>query len=249
MSEKNHLINCKFIAALLVATVCTVIAGAVNPYPTLKAKAERFFDHQEWASASAMFDLMLEEHPDTPRTYGQAIVANGMLGETTGQNRLMTMALDNHIPFDSVFSNVKEWSFHIGQPTLFENFLKDTRTAHPWMRRTIDGQLLKYYSFRRNGAEMIAYSNIMLAGAPDNIGFLTQLGEGYMLTGATAQGIDIYKKILSLHPDNYNALIVLGNWYAQHPESRDKALPYLQRADSLRPTPYVTALINKLKRR
>ena len=70
-----------------------------------------------------------------------------------------------------------------------------------------------------------------------------------MLTGATAQGIDIYKKILSLHPDNYNALIVLGNWYAQHPESRDKALPYLQRADSLRPTPYVTALINKLKRR
>ena len=64
MSEKNHLINCKFIAALLVATVCTVIAGAVNPYPTLKAKAERFFDHQEWASAAAMFDLMLEEHPD-----------------------------------------------------------------------------------------------------------------------------------------------------------------------------------------
>lgn len=248
MRETSRIVNFKFIALLLVAAVSTVIAGAVSPYPTLKAKAERFFDHQEWASASAMFDLMLEEHPDVPRTYGQAIVANGMLGERDGQSRLMTMALDNHIPFDSVFSNVKEWSFHIGQPTLFEDFLKDTRAAHPWMRRTIDGQLLKYYSFRRNGAEMIAYSNTMLAGAPDNIGFLTRLGDGYMLTGADAQGINTYKRILSLHPGDYNALLVLGNWYAQHPEKGENALHYLQRADSLRPTPYVTALINHLKR-
>ena len=248
MREKNPVTRCKFIAVLLIAAACIITAGAVNPYPTLKAKAERFFDHQEWASASAMFDLMLEEHPDVPGTYGQAIVANGMLGESAGQNRLMTMALDNHIPFDSVFSNVKEWSFHIGQPVLFEEFLKNTRTAHPWMRRTIDGQLLKYYAFRRNGTEMIAYSNIMLAGAPDNIEFLTLLVEGYMLTGDNAKGLDTYRRILALDPDNYNALLVIGNWYAQHPANGGNGLPYLQRADSIRPTPYVTALIGKLQR-
>lgn len=234
----------------MAACLAAFTATAVNPYPTLEAKAHRFFEYKEWASASAMFDLMLEERPAVAQTYGRAIVSNGMMGNKDAQTRLMTMALDNHIPFDSVFSGVKEWSFHIGQPRLFETFLIDTREAHPWMQRTINGYLLKFYAMRRNGPEMIAYSRLMLEGAHDNIGFLTILAEGYMLNGDTDKGLATYRHILSLSPDNYNALLSLGNWYAAHPGSGEGELPvpYLERADALRPTPYVTALIKQLRR-
>ena len=218
---------------------------AVNPYPQLEEKAHRFFTHNEWASAAAILDLMLEEKPDIPSTYGMAIVSNAMRNDTTSQMRLMQGALDHHIPFDSIFSQVKQWSFHLGKSHLYESFLKETRNAYPWMRRTINGNLLKYYTFRRNGAEMVTYSLIMLEGAPDNLDFLHSLASGYLLSGYESPGIDTYHRILSAHPDDYEAITALGNWYAQNGQPV-KALEYLKRAYASRPTPYVGALIKQL---
>ena len=96
--------------------ICVVLlalvlpAYGVNPYPQLEVKAERAFGYGEWASAAAIFDLMLEQKPDVPGTYGRAIVANGMRDATSEQMRLLSQALDNHVPFDSVFANVEKWS-------------------------------------------------------------------------------------------------------------------------------------------
>lgn len=244
---------------IIVASLLPATTLAVSPYPTLEAKAGRFFNYEEWASAAAMFDLMLEERPTVASTYGRAIVANGMLNQQQEQTRLTAMALDNHIPFDTIFSNVREWSYHIGQPKLFENYLLANRSAHPWMQRTINGYLLKYYAFRNNGARMTEYARIMLEGAPDNISFLTTLADGLMLTGDYTEGIATYRHILELDPYNYSTLLILGNWYAGHTPDSDsaeqsilpdkrKAIDYLSRAESLHPTPYVTALLEKLKK-
>ena len=83
------------VAAVMVAAVGTAVeVAAVNPYPQLEAKARRFFAHGEWASASAIYDLMLEERPEVPTTYGEAIVSNAMRGDTAAQMRLMSVALD-----------------------------------------------------------------------------------------------------------------------------------------------------------
>lgn len=231
------------------AFVMTFIAQAVNPYPQLEAKANRFFDHKEWASASAMFDLMLEEKPEVASTYGQAIVSNAMRGDTVAQMRLMHGALDNHIPFDSVFSQVKQWSFHLGKSHLYENFLKQMRQAYPWMRRTIDGNLLRYYAFRRNGKEMIEYSKIMLDGAPDNKEFLQALAQGYMLTGNDSCGVEVYERILKLHPHDFSALVALGNWHAAQTadtSSQVKAMGYLREAYSVKPTPFVWETMRRI---
>ncbi len=224
-------------------------AWGVNPYPQLKEKAERAFGHAEWASASALYDLMLEEKPAVPDTYGQAIVANAMRGDRAAEMRLMQKALDNHIPFDSVFSRVSQWSFHLGKTHLYEEFLKETRQEHPWMKRAIDGHLLKYYTFRRNGELMVEYSNIMLSGASDNAALLNNLAEGYMLMGDEKRGIETYMRVLDVAPGNLHALLSLGNLYAMK-EDRDsavKAVGYLEKAYSIHPTPYVAATLERLR--
>lgn len=224
---------------------------AVNPYPQLKEKAERAFAHSEWASASALYDLMLEEKPDIPDTYGQAIVAGAMRGDIQTEMRLMQQALDNHIPFDSVFSRVRQWSFHIGKTGLFENFLLETREGHPWMKRTIDGYLLKYYTFRRDGEKMVAYGKIMLSGVPDNIEFLTVLAEGYMLQGEDAAALAAYETVLGVDDRNFNALVNIGNYYASRDgaDARNMAVEYLGRAYAVKATPYVAAQLAGLRER
>lgn len=222
-----------------------VSAYGVNPYPQLEVKADRAFGYGEWASAAAMFDLMLEQKPDVPDTYGRAIVANGMRGATSEQMRLLSQALDNHVPFDSVFSNVEMWSSYLGRPRVYEKFLVDTREAYPWMRRAINATLLKYYTFRDNGPEMVEYSLAMLEGAPDNTVFLRSLARGYMLTARIPQGLATYKRILAVEPDNYDVLLALGNWYAMNPDGVENGRVYLERAYSLHPTPYVAKLLEQ----
>lgn len=242
----------KRIAGVILAASSLMASSvwAVSPYPELKIKAERSFDFGEWASASAMFDLMLEEQPAVPQTYGQAIVANAMCGSSERTMELMTRALDNHIPFDTVFTNVRQWSYHIGKPVLFENFLKRNREVHPWMRRTVNAYLLKYYAFRRNGAAMVEYAELMLDGASNNLEFLSIQADGYMLTGDFTTALSIYEKILTIDPNNYQTLLMLGNWYtlnqANYPSHRRAAAEYLSRAYAINPTPYVKKLLSEL---
>lgn len=235
---------------LSATTAAALTALAVSPYPQLELKADRFFDQKEWAQAAATYDLMLDEKPHIPATYGRAIVSSTMAGDTAAGIRLFSMALDNHVPFDSVFSRVRSTSFELGRTDLYERLLLDIKKEHPWMRRTVNAYLLRYYTFRRDGRNMVAYADIMLQGSPDNIGFLSTKARGQMLTGAKDASVATYGEILRLDPDNYPALLELGNWYALDalPGSQEAALAadYLGKAYSLRPTPHVAATLNRL---
>ena len=70
---------------------------------------------------------------------------------------------------------------------------------------------------------------------------------GAMLCGRDDEGLRAYREILSGAPDDYDVLLALGNYYAL-PGSEDKvlAVEYLSRANEIHPTPYVTALLEKL---
>ena len=247
-------------------------ALAANDYATLSERADRAYRHSEWASASALYDLMLEQQPAATRVYGRSIVANALLSDSTAQINLLARAIDNHIPFDSIFASVERESFSNGHPEAYERFLTNCREAYPWMSRSIDGTLLKFYTFRRTGDQMIAYAQRMLDGAPSNVSFLRSLADGYMLTADYTRGIATYLHILSLDPDNYHALLTLGNWYALHTapastsastslaspssslashsaspsENRANARLYLTRAYALRPSPFVARILRAL---
>lgn len=233
------------------ASVAPWRAAAVSPYGVLQERAERFFSQKEWTQASAVYDLMLDEKPGVAATYGRAIVANGIRGDHKAQVALMQKALDNHVPFDSVFSRVRQSSFELGRTRLYEQFLTQVRNAYPWMKRTIDGYLLRYYAYRKNGEMIDCYSRLMLDGAPGNVEFLTLLGEGCFLQNLPDKAVEAYEAVLAEAPDNYNALVTLGNWYAQCAAGGDAqavglARDYLSRAYALYPTPYVAARLARL---
>jgi tetratricopeptide (TPR) repeat protein len=244
----NFINKAKSVIILLVVTILAAGSGvnaATRDYDQIAAKASRFFKYQEWANAAAMYELMIEDSAKVCSTYGHAIVVAAMRRMPDYEISLLERAQQNLIPVDSVFNAVQNVSFGLGQSSLYENFLLLVKDRQPWMKRNIEKQLLNYYVFRRNAPQMIRYSEIMLSGAPENVNYLTSLAQGYMLNGDEEAGIAKYKDILALYPDDYNTLLTLGNYYAIK-NARQEALPYLQRADSISPTPYVKELIKRL---
>lgn len=239
---------------LLIAIFTTIAAAMVaDDYNTIAIKADRFYQFQEWASASAMFEVMLAERPGETNTYARAIVAAGMCSDSVKQSSLISRAIDNQVSFDSLYSSVQKESFALGKAPLYEQFLLLVKNRQPWLARNIDAHLLSYYTLRRNPDKMIEMSQTMLQGLPDSIEFLSILAQGYMYRGDYDKAIDTYNQILAIDPDNYNALLEAGNYYLLQFEAdptdanaHSLAIRYLSTANAIRSTPYVTDALLRL---
>lgn len=223
-------------------------------YDALRVKADRFFAQREWPSAAAMLDLMLDKRPDVASTYGRAIVVAALRGDTVAEMELMNRSIINYVPFDSTFAAVRSVSFSLGKTNLYEDFLLRTKTSEPWLSRTVDAYLMRYYAFRRNPAKMVEYSRIMLRGMSDNVDFMSTLALGLMLGGDPSLAIGVYERILQVDPDNYDALLAVGNYnyicWSGNGADTDallRAFSALSRAQSLKSTPYVAETLDHLK--
>ena len=240
-----------FVYIILVATV--FIQASANRNKSIERKASQFYDQQEWASASAMYDLIIEGSHPSPADFGHAIVSAEMQNDTTSSMALTEKAASRQIDLDSVFHYVRSLSFDQGMTSLYEGYLLQVKQHIPWMRRVADNYLMDYYTFRNNGPMMISYSELMLRGLPDDIRFLTTLARGYMIVNKPDKAVEVFSHILQLDPDNYEVILTLGNYYLElsrdnhdDSDSKTKAVQYLNRASAIRSTPYVNNLILSL---
>lgn len=216
----------------------SLAAMAASDYATTAAKAQRFFDAREWASAQALYGLMLDQKPDADSVYVRAIVASSMLRHNKAASELLTNAMKAGVSFTRLMEGVKTVSFEVGAPAVYEDFLLRSQRDCPWLERAIDSELLSYYMFRNNGQKTVDYSKKMLAGLPESIEYLSDLAEGYIALGDGDSAVATWKRILSLDPDNYQTLLKLGN-YCDVTGDWLGATDYLQRAAQIRLTPYV----------
>ncbi len=224
-------------------------AGAATPArkpASTLTKAERFYDQQEWASASAMYSLLIDEHPDSANYYARAIIADGMRGDTAAQTRLMHQALAHRIVVDALFNRIESECLQIGNAYIYEQFLTALKNDEPWMARAIDARLMRFYAFRRYPRESVRYADIILSGLPDNIPALYILAQGYLGQADYDRATDVYRRILSIDPNAVEALLYLGNSAADEGNTT-VALDYLRRAEELKPTPYLSAQIKRLE--
>lgn len=240
----------KLLVYLLFINILPVYA---TDYNQLAVKAERFYHYGEWPSAIAMYQLMLQQDARVPSTYCHAIVASARMGKPDQEMRYLRQSMDAGIPLDSIYDGVQILSFRDGNADLYENFLKTAGKSFPWLHRNIDARLLDYYCWRNDATGMITYAEIMLAETPHNVKFLTALADGCFMNGFIDRGVTVYQTILSLQPDDYHALLVLGNYYydnglkdRSNKEAPILAAQYLSKAYSLHPTPYLKTRLDTL---
>lgn len=236
----------------LVALLTSVFASARNEaeteqYERLESKAERFFKYKEWASANAMYILMLEQKPECVSTYAKSIVVNIMAGDTVQALNLIPRAMKNNIHFDTLMKDVRNISFSIGRGELYEHFLIDIKDTYPWLTRVADNYLMKYYAFRQNGPELIRYAEMMLNGLPDNLNFLRMLAHGQMLIGQSDAALETWLRIYSLYPENYDTVLDIANYYDTISDIPE-ALKWMRRANNMHASPYIRSRIAALEK-
>lgn len=231
----------------LVLAFAALSASAQTDYKQTASKASRFFVGREWASAQALYGLILDKHPDADSVYVRAIISASMLGDTIGASHLLEQAMNAGVGFSSLMSGVKSESFEIGEAEVYEAFLLRSQRDCPWLERAIDAELLDYYCFRNDGVKMVAYARKMLAGLPDSTIYLSVLARGYARSGDFDNALGVWRRIIELDADNYDALLSLGNYFDIKGRQAEAA-DYLARAQRIKPTPYVAARLEALCR-
>lgn len=224
-----------FIAFL---TLLSALTSFALDNATVRLRADRYFSQNEWPSASAFYTLLLEQDKECTDIFGKAIVSSLMIPDTAAVLRFTNDAIDRHVPFKSLFGTVKSESFSIGLENAYENYLILVKDNYAWMTRTVDNSLMEYYTFRKDGKNMIKYASIMLEGLPESVNFLSILAQGYLLDGQTDKAVETYCKILDIDATNYDALLYLGNYY-WNINDKATARTYFFKAYEIHPAPFV----------
>lgn len=217
-------------------------APAAADYNTTSIKAGRFFDDKEWASAQALYSLVIDSNPRADSAYVRAIVTSSLLNDSVMASHFLTEAMHAGLSFTRIMNGVREESFAIGEADVYVDFLLRSQKECPWLSRAIDDELLSYYHFRDNGKKTVCYAERMLAGLPDSVEYLSMLADGYCMEGDFTGAVEVWNKILDIAPDNYDTLLKLGNYYDLTGD-RLQGRAYLDRAYEIYPTPFVASNI------
>ncbi|MDE6526725.1 MAG: hypothetical protein K2L75_05665 [Muribaculaceae bacterium] len=228
----------------LILSLCIIIALACHATTdntsVLESRATRAFDNREWASALAIYTLLSEQKPKDVEPYSRAIVAAWMQPDTSIIAQRVELALSRGVPLDSLLKNVERDAFALGDAGIYCGVLKVSADRLPFLRRPIDKALLSYYNGRADGANMVIYARLMLAGRPDDISAMHALAKGYLLCGNTSSALAAYEDILRHDPRDYDALVALATLLHDDPEA---AHPLIMRALEIKPSPYLENLL------
>ncbi len=235
----------RWIIILICAAGIGLSARAEATYEQLQVKADRLFDQDDWIPAGALYNYMIHERPKVSDNYGRAVVAAYAASDTVAPLQYLSLALQAHVPFDSVLTKVRTYAFEKSRASVYERFMLRASKMYPWLARPLEPYLLQYYASRRNAPQMIHYAQALLQGLPGNPEFLSVLAQGYMLDNQYDKAVQTWMEIINTHPDNFTALVDLATFYNQSSRPAE-ALPYFRRAEAVRPTPYIRQQIKSI---
>ena len=246
-------------ARFLVCLVC-LAASAMSLHAELSLsriheKANRFYRHEEWANAVAMFRAILQREPTDVATYGRSVVVYGVIGDQEEQISLLEDTQKYALPLDRLFDAVRTSAYEIGRPEQLVSFMDLVKVKQPWLKRNINIRLARYYDSRNNAEKMIEMSDTLLAVNPDDPSMLKIKARGYLLLDRYDDAMPLYRRIVDLNPSDYDSLLTLGVYYYEEMDRRSLSLQsasaqsarkYLAKANALRPTERVEAMLARL---
>lgn len=230
------------ITAILTASCALAVAGHGD---ALLEKARRAYDNGEWASATALYGVVCDRTPGITEAYARRIVASELITDTIGSVAAIEEAMNAEVSAQELFRELRGNAFASGHAGIYPSVLTRARNKLPWMARPIDTALLEYYKFRNNPAETESYARTLLAGLPDDTGYLSTLAGSYMMQGEESEAVAIYRHILEIDPANFDALVILGN-YSLDTGNKTQAREYLARAYAIRPTPALRKTLDNI---
>lgn len=253
--DRGFSLVCRRLAVVAALLLSALPATGGIPLSAAREKADRFYRHEEWANALAMFRLILEEDPADMRTYGRSVAVYGAIGNAEEQILLLERTQSLGLPLDGLFDEVRKSAYEIDRPHILERFMLLVKERQPWLKRNINLRLARYYDSRNNAPKMIAMSDSLLSQNPNDPSMLRVKARGRMLQDDYEGAVAVYKRILELQPDDTDAMLNIGIYYYNDfstnrlpldSEAAEEARRYLSMAFRLRPTEHLRSLLSAL---
>ncbi len=247
--------SARFLVCLVCLMASAMSLNAELSLSRIHEKANRFYRHEEWANAVAMFRAILQREPTDVATYGRSVVVYGVIGDQEAQISLLEDTQKYALPLDSLFDAVRTSAYEIGRPEQLVSFMDLVKVKQPWLKRNINIRLARYYDSRNNAEKMIEMSDTLLAVNPDDPSMLKIKARGYLLLDRYDDAMPLYRRIVDLNPSDYDSLLTLGVYYYEEMDRRSLSLQsasaqsarkYLARANALRSTERVEAMLARL---
>lgn len=234
--------------SLLIALLAAVGADAATAAPdsALMAKAGRAYADCEWASAAALYNMAADKDPGDTEAYVRATICHAIRKDTAEAVGTIERAMAHAVPLDSILKGLRSEAFEIKKPEIYTGLLETAGNNMPWLRRPLDMQLMRYAAYRRDPEAMERYAARMLAGMPGDTEAMAILAKAHAMQGRFDEAITDWQRVLAAKPDDRRALLEIGNYYAITGDS-ERALPYLEKAQAVKATPYVAEMIHKLR--
>ncbi|MDE6277591.1 MAG: hypothetical protein K2M06_05735 [Muribaculaceae bacterium] len=239
----------KPILSLLLCLLCAAAsATAATPKDdALLEKAARAYSNREWASATALYGVFCDRSPGHPEAYARRVVASEIISDTISSVDAIEEALNAEVEPAAFFDLIRSEAFAAARPMLVPQVLMRAKARMPWMGRPIDAALLRFYSFRNDAEATQKYAESLLNGLPDDTEYLSMLAGSLLAQGKDREAVEIYERILQKDPQNFDALIILGNYSIDEGQT-DKGLQYLRKALQIKPTPALRKSIESISK-
>lgn len=219
-------------------------AATAAPDSALVAKAGRAYSDCEWASAAALYNMAADKDPGDTEAYVRATICYAIRKDTAEAAGTIERAMAHAVPLDSILQGLRSEAFEIKKPEIYTGLLETAGNNMPWLRRPLDMQLMRYAAYRRDPVAMERYAVRMLAGMPGDTE--ARIAKAHAMQGRFDEAITDWQRVLAAKPDDRRALLEIGNYYAITGDS-ERALPYLEKAQAVKATPYVAEMIHKLR--
>lgn len=233
----------KTILTALAAIFLSFAAPAQND--ALLDKARRAYSNGEWASATALYGVYCDREPGLTEAYARRMLASELIADTITSTAVIEEAMHAEVGAPALFAAFRASAFETGHPEAFPTLLKRARGSLSWLARPIDAALLDFYKFRNNPAQTEEYARTLLAGLPDDTGYLATLAESLLMQVKNKDALVTYARILEIDPRDFDALVSLGTYWLDEGDTA-KARDYLTRAAEIRTSPALRQTLDRL---
>lgn len=180
---------------------------------SLRRQGNLHFRNSEWHQALQIYEKLLIKVKNDSQLYTDAVIASFHLENNPNLLYYTELARTNRVSIDTLFDQVKEKSRQIGKSHIYEYFLIFVGKEYTALKPDVNRRLMIFYKFRNNNARLVAVVREMLIEDPENLWLKKTLAEALYASGSDEEAVELYKNILTGHPDDTDALLFLGIYY------------------------------------
>lgn len=186
---------------------------AQTPASPLLQKSEEAFNAERWKSAGTLYELLLKDSTSYTPYMAKALLANELAADEASLRKADLLYQQNRFRLDSLLHDFSRLCIRLRHFDAFEESLNRIRTVMPENNDTLLYGMIRYRMFLRDAPGAIRLTEKARIEQPAKSLWIRLEAEAWQMAGKSDKALGLYRLLLSLNPNDLDALLFEGNYY------------------------------------